>query len=52
VIAFEKNLAAAADAHHLMAEFVEACGRIAGAGEAEDGGAEHDGLREFAAGCG
>jgi len=37
VIAFEKNLVAAANAHHLMAKFVEARGGISGADESEDG---------------
>jgi hypothetical protein len=41
VIAFQENLGAAADAHHLMAEFVEARGGIAGAGEGEDGETQH-----------
>ena len=34
VVAFEQNLAAAADAHQLMAELVETSAGIAGAGEA------------------
>ena len=36
VVAFQKNLVAAADAHHLMADFIEARGRIA-APRGEDG---------------
>jgi hypothetical protein len=39
VVAFQKNLLAAADAHHLVTDFVEAGGRISGAEEDEDGGA-------------
>ncbi len=39
VIAFQKNLVAAADAHHLVADFVEAGGGVSGAEEGEDGGA-------------
>jgi hypothetical protein len=48
VIAFQKNLVAAADAHHLMAEFIEARGRIAGAGEGEDGETEKAALHKAA----
>ena len=48
VIAFEKNLVAAADAHHLVAEFVEARGGIAGAGEGEDGETEQAAVQEAA----
>ncbi len=44
VVAFQKNLIAAADAHHLVADFVEAGGGIAGAEESEDGGAEQEGV--------
>ena len=40
VVAFEQDLAATADAHELMAEFVEASAGIAGAGEGENGGGE------------
>jgi hypothetical protein len=36
VVALEKDLVAAADAHHLMAEFVEARGRVASAGYGAD----------------
>jgi hypothetical protein len=48
VIAFQKNLVAAADAHHLVADLVKARGGVAGAEERDDGEAEQDGLREFA----
>ncbi len=37
VVAFEQNLVAAADAHQLVAEIVEAGSGIAGADEGEDG---------------
>jgi hypothetical protein len=47
VVAFQKNLVAAADAHHLVADFIEARGWIAGAEEREDGRAQQDGFREF-----
>jgi hypothetical protein len=40
VVAFEQDLAATADAHELMAEFVEASAGIAGAGKSENGGGE------------
>jgi hypothetical protein len=36
VVALEENLAATADAHELMAEFVEASGGISSADEGED----------------
>jgi hypothetical protein len=49
VVAFEKDLAAAADAHQLMAEFSETRGRISGAGEGEDG-ERKDGALQNAAG--
>jgi hypothetical protein len=49
VVAFQKNLVAAANAHHLVADFVEACGGIAGADEREDSGAQQDGLRGLSA---
>jgi hypothetical protein len=49
VIAFQKNLIAAADAHHLMADFVKAGSGIASADQGEDGGDEKDGVGEFAA---
>jgi len=52
VIAFEKNLAAAADAHHLVAKFVEARGGIAGAGKGEDGETEHATVEKAAEGLG
>src|SRR5579872_1411304 len=48
VVAFEKNLVAAADAHELVAEFVEACGRIAGSHEREDGETEDAALEQAA----
>jgi hypothetical protein len=48
VVAFQKNLIAAADAHHLMADFVEARGGIAGAEKGEDGEAEQEGVQGFA----
>jgi hypothetical protein len=48
VIAFEKDLVAAADAHHLVAEFIEARGGIAGAGESEEGEAEESAVEEAA----
>jgi hypothetical protein len=37
VIAFQKNLVATADTHHLVADLVEAGGGISGAEEGEDG---------------
>jgi hypothetical protein len=40
VVALQQNLVAAADAHHLMADFVEARGRVAGAEQGEDGEGE------------
>jgi hypothetical protein len=49
VIAFQKNLVASANAHHLVADFVEARGGIAGAEESEDKGAEQEGLHSFEA---
>ena len=49
MIAFEEDLAAAADAHQLMAEFSESRGRVSGAGEGEDGERE-DGAVDGAAG--
>jgi hypothetical protein len=52
VVAFQKNLVAAADAHHLVADFVEACGGVSGADQSEDRGAEQKGLRELATGSG
>jgi len=48
VIAFQENLVASADAHHLVADFVEARGGIAGAQEGEGGGAYQDRLRATA----
>ncbi len=48
VIAFKKNLVAAADAHHLVAEIGEARGGIAGAGEGEDRESEDAALQESA----
>ncbi len=44
MIAFQKNLVASADAHHLVADFVEARGRVAGAEADENGGAYQDRL--------
>jgi hypothetical protein len=38
MIAFQQNLIAAADAHHLMADFVETRAGVSGAEEGEDGG--------------
>jgi len=49
VVAFQKNLIAAADAHHLMADFVKARGGIAGTEEREDSGAQQEGLGELTA---
>ncbi|HXP41084.1 MAG TPA: hypothetical protein VN833_12460 [Candidatus Acidoferrales bacterium] len=49
MIAFQKNLVASANAHHLVADFVEARGGIAGAEESEDKGAEQEGLQSFEA---
>ncbi len=49
MIALQKNLGAAADAHHVVADFVEAGGGVSGAEEREDGGDEDEGMREFAA---
>jgi hypothetical protein len=48
MIAFQKNLVAAADAHHLMSEFGEAGGGVAGAEGEVDYGAEDENLCEFA----
>jgi hypothetical protein len=48
VIAFEENLVATADAHHLVADFGEAGGGVSGAEEGEDGGAEQEGLDDLA----
>ena len=42
MIAFQKNLVATADAHHLMADLVEACGGIARAKQGEDSGADEN----------
>jgi hypothetical protein len=50
VIALQKNLAATADAHQLMADFLEAGGGIAGAGEHEDGEREQTALQQAAEG--
>jgi hypothetical protein len=52
VVAFQKNLVAAANAHHLMTDCVEACGGIASAQEREDGEAEKESLSCFTAGSG
>jgi len=51
VIALQKNLVAAADAHHLVADLVEARRWISGAKEDEEGGAEENRLCRFAASC-
>jgi hypothetical protein len=48
VIAFQKNLVAAADAHHLVADFVEARGRVAGAEQGEDGETEQAAVQQAA----
>lgn len=40
VVAFQENLFAAADAHHLVTDFVEAGGGISGSEKSEDGEAE------------
>jgi hypothetical protein len=40
VIAFQQNLVAPTDAHHLMADFGEAGGGISGAEKRKDSGAE------------
>jgi hypothetical protein len=40
VVAFQKNLVAAADAHDLVAQVGEARGRVTGSGEDEDCQAE------------
>jgi hypothetical protein len=50
VIALQKNLVAAADAHHLVAEFGEAGGGIAGTGEGEDGERERGAVQESSEG--
>jgi hypothetical protein len=42
VIAFQKNLVAAADTHHLVTDFIEAGGWVSSAKESEDGEAEDD----------
>jgi hypothetical protein len=47
VVTFQKNLFAAADAHHLMADFVEARSGIAGAEQDKNGGAEQEGLSDL-----
>jgi hypothetical protein len=49
VVAFQKNLFAAADAHHAMANFVEARSGISGAEEGEEGEAEENRVHESAA---
>jgi hypothetical protein len=45
MVAFQKNLVAAADAHQLMAELGETGSRVAGAGEDDDGQAEDECLK-------
>jgi hypothetical protein len=50
VIAFEQDLVAAADAHQLMAEFVETGGGICRAGEDENGCGEHRAVEDAAEG--
>ena len=49
MIAFQKNLIATANAHHLVADFVEAGGGVTGAEESDEGGAEQQRLAEFTA---
>jgi len=49
VIAFEEDLIAAANAHQLMAEILEARGGIAGADKGEDGEAKRDAVQGAAA---
>jgi hypothetical protein len=48
VVALEKDLITAADAHHLMAEFVEARGRIAGASYGADDETEQTAVEKAA----
>jgi hypothetical protein len=48
VVTFQKNLVATADAHQLVAEFVEARGGIACAHEREDGETKQAGLEQAA----
>ena len=50
VIAFEKNLVAAADTHQLVAEFIEARGGIACPHEREDGETEEAASEQAAEG--
>ena len=50
VVAFEQDLSAAADAHELMAEFVEASGGVAGAGEGEHSGSQDRAVEDAAEG--
>jgi hypothetical protein len=49
VVTLEKDLAATADAHHLVADLIEAGGGIAGAGESEDGEGEQAAVEKAAA---
>jgi hypothetical protein len=48
VVAFEQDLAAAADAHQLVADFLETGGRIAGTGESENSEGEQDAVESAA----
>jgi hypothetical protein len=52
VIALQQNLIAAADAHHLVADVVEARGGVSGAELGEDGEAQQDCLYGLPAGLG
>jgi len=45
MVALQKNLAAAADAHELMTECAEASGGIAGAHKGEESETEEDALQ-------
>jgi hypothetical protein len=48
VVAFQKNLAATADAHQLVAKFVEARAGIPGAGEQKDSQREQGAVQSAA----
>ena len=48
MVALQKDLVASANAHHAVANFGEARGRIGGSEEDQDAGAEQEGLRESA----
>jgi hypothetical protein len=49
VIAFQKNLIASTDAHHLVADLIETRRGVAGAKKGEEGEAEENRVHESAA---